>query len=132
MNPIRNLLREESGSATVETALMLPLLLAFLSLTVDLALVFNSRAEVMRVMQEANRSVAVGRLNTTAAAEDYVETNIDHLTANAEASSTVTAGVITTTVRMPASDLMMTGLFTSILNVELTVSAQQITENWEA
>lgn len=123
--------RDERGTATIETVLMLPLVLAFLALCVDLALIFNSRAEVLRVIQEANREMSIGRIGDTGSAEAYVTDNIDHLTDSANATSEVAAGVITTTVTMPASDLMMTGVFTKLLGVQLTLSAQQIIENQE-
>lgn len=131
MSLLKKFLRDDTGSATVETVMMLPLLLAVLSLTVDLSLIFNSRAEVLRVIQDANRNVSIGRINDISTAEAYVESNIEHLAPNAHANATITAGVINTTVTLPASDLMMTGIFTSILDITMTLTAQHMIEDWE-
>lgn len=123
---------KQDGSATVETVLMFPLLMAIVALTVDLASVFNSRAEVLRVIQDANRNVSIGRIKDVASAEAYVEGFTSHLAPNAKAHADITAGVITTSVVFPASDVMMTGMFSSILSVDMTLSAQHLIEDWEA
>ncbi|MDF0603865.1 pilus assembly protein [Psychromarinibacter sp. C21-152] len=132
MTVIKRFFREDQGTATIETVLMLPLLIAILSLTVDLSLIFNSRAEVLRIMQDTNRNVSIGRIEDAQTAESYVKTKISHLAPNAMAQATITAGVINTTVWIPASDLMMTGFFDSILRITLTLSAQHMIEDWEA
>lgn len=124
-------LRRTDGSATIEAVIILPFFLAVFTLVLELSLVLNSRAEVLRVVQDANRNLSIGRLSDSASAESYVEEMLAHFTPNADATSEIVAGVVTTSVKYPARDVMLTGLFETLVTAEMTISAQHLIENWE-
>ncbi len=124
--------KDEDGVVAVEFVLIFPLLFAVLCLMVDLAFIFNSRAEVLRVIQDANRNVSIGRLQDTDSAQTYIEQTLAYMTPNAVAQASIVAGVVTTVVTYPASDVMVSGLFTKLLSIDLTKGAQHRVEDWEA
>jgi Flp pilus assembly protein TadG len=125
-------LRREDGSATVEAVIWLPIFFLVLFLMVDVALVFVGQSEALRVVQDANRNMSIGRFRTVAETEAYVEEQLAGLSPGVQAVSVVNAGIVTTTVTMPARDLQMSGFFTAVINANLSVSADHLIENWDA
>ena len=99
------MLRREDGSATVETVLWLPLFFAAFGLMTDAAMVFNGHSRVTRILQDANRNLSVGRFVDEDETETYILAALNALAPNATASTTVTAGVATSVVQVPATDL---------------------------
>lgn len=53
--------RDERGSATIEAVLWLPMFVIFFVMIADVSLVFFRQTEVMRVVQDGNRALSVGR-----------------------------------------------------------------------
>jgi len=125
---LRRFRSDTQGSATIEVVLWLPLFFAAFGLMTDAAMVFNGHSRVMRVIQDANRNLSVGRLDTEIEAETYITTALAGLSPNATASTTITAGVATTVVQLPARDLEILGMFSALNNLNLTVTSQQFIE----
>lgn len=126
--------RKQDGTATVETVLWLPLFFLAFGLMTDAAMIFNGHSRVTRVVQDANRNLSVGRygidMNTaTVATANYIETELAQLAPNANASTSVTAGVATTVVTVPATDLEILGMFSALNGLTLTITSQQFIEN---
>ena len=121
----------ESGTATVEAVLWFPIFIVIFSLMVDAAMIFNGQARVLRVVQDANRNMSIGRLTTTTETEDYVENALAVITSGAVAQSTVTAGVVSTTVTVPAADFQILGFFSALNNLQIGVTAEHLIEDWE-
>jgi Flp pilus assembly protein TadG len=103
--------RQESGGVTIEAVLWMPVFVALLCLVADASLIFGRQAEVLRVVQDANRAMSVGRfssdgeLDATDVTEAYIKDRISGLAPNATVDTTVTSGVIRTVVTIPSSDL---------------------------
>lgn len=131
-NLIKRFAREETGSATVEFVLWLPMLLVAFGLTVDVSMIFHSQSQVLRIVQDANRNASIGRLRTPAAAESYIEDRLQNASATADATSTITAGVISTTVTYPARDFQLLGFFKQFNDLEITVNSEHLIEDWGA
>ena len=131
-NLIKRFARDESGSATVEFVLWLPMLLVAFGLTVDVSMIFHSQSQVLRIVQDANRSASLGRLQTAAATENYVEARLHKASSAANATSTINGGIITTTVTYPARDFQVLGFFQQFNNLEITVNSEHLIENWGA
>ena len=125
-------MKSEDGGATVEAVIWLPIFFFVLFLMVDVAMIFVGQSEALRVVQDANRNMSIGRFRTVAETEAYVEQQLARLSPSVAAVSVVNAGIVTTTVTMPAGDLQMSGFFTAVINANLSVSADHIVENWEA
>ncbi len=124
--------RDESGTATVEFVLWLPMVLLAFGLTVDVSMIFHSQSQVLRIVQDANRNASIGRLRTPAETEDYVETRLHNATGGAHATSTINAGVISTTVTYPARDFQIVGFFSQFNDLQITVNSEHLLEDWGA
>jgi Flp pilus assembly protein TadG len=125
-------LKKEDGTATVEAVIWLPLFFLVLFLMVDAAMIFAGQSQALRVVQDANRNMSIGRFRTAAETEAYIEQQLARLSAGVNAISTVTAGVVTTTVSLPARDLQFSGFFIPFMEGTLSVSADHLIEDWEA
>ncbi len=132
--PFRPFRRREDGSVTVEFVLWMPILLLLISLTADAALLFGAKANVLRVVQDANRAASIGRLGTdlgdmTTGARNYVRTNIGYMATNATITSQIVNGnVISTTVVIPSNDLIANGFLGRLTNINITINAQHLLE----
>ncbi len=120
--------KDTRGSATVEAVLWLPLFFAAFGLMTDAAMVFNGHSRVLRVVQDANRNLSVGRLADEAETESYIVTHLNDLSPNATAKTFIAAGVATTIVQVPARDLEILGMFSALNSLNITVTSQQYIE----
>ena len=66
--------QDEDGAASIETVILMPLFLVVLAAIVDATMIFYGQAQVLRVVQDANRSLSIGRMTSVAEAEDFVAT----------------------------------------------------------
>ncbi len=121
-------LRDRDGSATIEALIWVPVFTFLLGMIADASLMFGAKAEVLRVVQDANRSLSVGKFFTTAEAQDFVEERISEISPNATITTTVTSGVILTTVDMPSSDLTATGFFDGFAEITIRVQSHLLSE----
>ena len=73
----RRFIRHDNGGVTIEAVLWMPVFVALLCLVADASLIFGRQAEVLRVVQDANRAMSVGKFGTdgdidaTDVARDY-------------------------------------------------------------
>jgi Flp pilus assembly protein TadG len=119
--------RNENGGATVEFVLWVPVFVFVLCLVADASLIFGGQAQVLRIVQDSNRAVSIGRFRTTDEAKAYIESRIGQITPNAEVTVTIASGIVRTVVDMPASDLTATSL--SILDtIDVAVVSEQLLE----
>lgn len=128
----RSFRQSEDGTATVEAVIWLPIFFLVLFLMVDAAMMFSGQSQALRVVQDANRNMSIGRFRTTAETENYIEQHLARFSAEVNAVSTVTAGIVTTTVTLPARDLQLSGFFSAFADLTLSVSADHLIEDWEA
>lgn len=125
----RRFLRDDRGAATVEAVLWLPVFIAFLALMVDTALMFGSQSRALRVVQDANRTLSVGRFTTPEETQDYVRGQLLGMSPNVFVSTVVESGIISTVAVIPAADVVATGLITTFADLQISVSAQHMSEN---
>ncbi len=132
---IGNLLRrmrgraaEEDGSATIEVVLWLPFILAIFTLIVDATVIFHNHSNVLRIVQDANRGLSVGRYESEQEAEDQITNRLAGLSANVTADTDILGGVINTVVTIPASDMDIIGFWAGIRDITLTIRAQHFKE----
>lgn len=132
MSILTRFFRRQDGAATVETVLWIPFFFAVFGLMFDTTMVFFTQSKILSAIQEGNREFSIGRLSNTAATETYIENLLASINVTANASSQLSsAGVVTTVVTVQASQMDMIGYFAAIRNVEFTVSADHMIENWE-
>ncbi|KKL61604.1 hypothetical protein LCGC14_2193640 [marine sediment metagenome] len=120
--------RGEEGSATVETVLWLPIFFGLFILMADVSLIFNGQAQILRVIQDANRSYSVGMLETDSATEDYIEDNLQRFSDKVSAKTRLSDGIITSTVTVPAMDLTATKLLSAMTSVTMSITSQHLKE----
>ena len=125
-------LRREDGTATVEAVLWMPIFFAVFALMVDASMVFHGQSKVLRIIQDANRNMSIGRFTDDAQVESYINTELARFgvvptMTDAQSGS----GVVLTLVRVPASQLQALGLFSAIWDLQIDVSAVHILDSAE-
>lgn len=128
LNRIRSMIRQEDGGSTVEAVLWMPFFMLLFSMVVDASLVLGGQAEVLRVVQDTNRAVSLGRYPDLEDARAHIVSEIAPLTTGAVVSVDVVDGIITSVVQIPASDLTATGFFDGFANIDIVVRAQHLSE----
>lgn len=124
----RAFFRQENGTATVEFVIWIPVVMLIFAIIVDVSMILGGKAQALRVVQDANRGLSVGYFQTVAAAKTFVLAQVKPLSSNATIDITVTNGIINSRLTMPASDLMSTGFYDNMLNINVTVVAEFLSE----
>ena len=120
--------RLQDGAATIEAVLWTPVFLLLFGMVTDTSTVFGRQAEILRIIQDSNRSLAVGAFQSVQQAEDYVIKKVAVFSANTIVDVVIVDGIIKTSVSVPAADLTSTGLFDAINTLTITVGASQMSE----
>ena len=122
-------LRREDGNATVEAVIWMPILFAAFGFIADTSMIFGAESQTLRIVQDANRAFSIGRLKTSIEVEDLIESQTAGFSPNAQATSTIVNGLISTSVELPLNEITSTGLVTVFLNKSVTVFAQHLSED---
>ena len=118
----------DSGTASVEFVIWLPVMALLFSLVVDTSLIFGGRSQILRVVQDANLAVSIGRVRTTEAAEAMIISGIGNIAPNATVETYLSSGIITSIVTIPVNDLTGTKLLELFSGFNVTVAAQHLAE----
>lgn len=121
-------LGEEDGAVTVEAVLWLPVFIFFFALIVDAVMIMAGQAQALRVVQDANRGVSVGLFQSREETQDFVKASLSRLSPNALVVTDVSQGIIYTTVTMPSSDLVASGMLNHFTRLDINVRAQHLAE----
>lgn len=131
-NPLGKLFRfarNEDGAATIEAVLWLPFYLMLFGLLADVSMVFHGQSKLLRIVQDANRNMSIGRLTTTAEVVDFVQTRAGVFATPTNVSNDVVAGLITTSITVPMHDLDLFGVAGVFRSAEMTVRSEHLMEN---
>lgn len=120
--------RKEDGTATIEAVLWLPVFISFFCLVTDASFIFFGQNKAYRIVQDVNRSLSIGRLETAAEVEGAILSKLSGFAPNAVISSQISGGTVSTIVTIPASDLVATGFITALATPLVTVSASHFVE----
>ena len=122
--------QDQNGSATVEAVLWIPIFALVLGLLVDTSMIFHGQSKVIRVVQDANRNISIGRLTTETEVETYIT---DQLATFGVTPSDVTAtsdgNVVLTNVTVPVSQFQILQYFTSLMNLEVDVRGAHVLDS---
>lgn len=124
----RRFRKEETGSATVEAVLWLPLFVVVFVMIADVSFVFHRQSQMMRIVQDANRAFSVGRLSSEEETENFVTDALAGLSESAVAVTTLNAGVISTSVQVPVTDMVAVGFFNFLSGYNVEVSSEHYLE----
>jgi len=127
------LLRDERGSATIETVLWLPIFILFFALIVDASMVFNAQANLTRIVQDANRLCAVRQFTTAAQVQNYIASRLDKSVLDDTTDTRIQSDcgshpLVSTQVIVAAGHYMAVGPFPALDNIKLVVHAQMMRE----
>ncbi len=125
--------RGEDGGTTVEAVLWMPFFVALMALIVDASMLFNSQAQMLRFVQDANRAYSTGQIEETTGIQTLLQAQLAPLSNRVTVTpvldtTTIPSGIIRTTVSIPAADLNSIGLITALMNFDLSVTAQHYVE----
>ena len=129
MSHLARLRSKEDGTATMEFVLWLPIMAFLFAIVADTAMIFGGQAQVLRVVQDANRAMSIGRVRTIDATQGLILSGIANIAPNATVVTTVSGGLISSTVMIPVTDLTATGLVDSFTDFEVAVYAQHLAES---
>lgn len=129
----RRFSRQEEGSSTIEAVIWLPVFFGITILVADASMLFNSQAQMLRIVQDANRAYSTGQLLDTTDVESYITSRVAGITNRATIASSVDtalvpAGVITTSLAIPADDLDAIGIIAGLTGFDVSVAAQHYVE----
>jgi hypothetical protein len=92
-------------------------------------MIFFRESEMLRVVQDGNRSFSLGRLDSATEVQDYVRTRVFSLSPNMTVATTISGGFVTTNLKAPVSDFLPVKLGTSLFDgVNVSVNARHIVE----
>ncbi len=120
--------REEKGSATVETVIWIPIFVWFLALIVNVSMVVFEKNQAYRVVQNANRILSTGYMQTTAEVEDFIRDKLAQIAPNASVQTTIENGVVTSNVSYQVSDMLMPAILMELADIGITISSQHFLE----
>ena len=127
--PLGRILKDQSGTVSVETVLWMPLILLVLYMIADVSLVFHRQSEILRQIQANNRAYATGRISKAA-----LQSNMTRVMRTYDSNPQVTITentalrMLTTTVSVEAENLMAVGAFGLLNGTTLDISASHLTE----
>ena len=120
----------EDGSASVEGVLWVPIFFVIFGLMVDASLIFNGQSHVLRVVQDANRHMSIGRFDDDVDVESYITSRLGAQGIQPKSVDTQsTNAAVVTLVTVRADQFQMLGLFSSLLNLEIDVSHAHVRES---
>lgn len=130
---IKAFLRQEDGGSTIEFVLWLPIIIAILLLVVDSSMLFMSRSQAMRVLQDTNRLYSVGQFTGTsaeriAAAQNYALSRLRGLSPSATVVTTETNRVVRTRATMETREIARVGFLGMMIDTTMAVSAEHRVE----
>lgn len=121
--------RKEDGAATIEAVLWLPFYIMLFGLLADVSMVFHGQSKLLRIVQDANRNMSIGRLQTADEVINFVQTRAGAFATPTSVSNTVVAGLITTSITVPVRDLDLFGVAGVFKSAEMTVRSEHLMEN---
>lgn len=130
---IKEFLRQDSGSSTIEFVLWMPIVLLILLLIVDASMLFMSRSHAIRVLQDTNRLYSVGQFTGTTAeritqAQTYALNRLRGLSPSATALTTETNRVVRTQATMETREIAQIGFLGVMIDTQMVVIAEHRVE----
>ncbi len=116
------------GGATIEAVLWLPFFMLLLALFADLSMIFTNQSRIQRMVQDANRALAVGRLDSPEAEQAFLQDQLATLSPKVIVETQVHAGRVTTIVRVPVADLDVIGVASALRGSVLTIRSDHLVE----
>jgi Flp pilus assembly protein TadG len=133
LKSIRRFRQCESGAATIEFVLWLPIVVMVLLLIVDASMLFMGRTQAIRVLQDTNRLYSVGQFTGTSAerltkAESYALLRLKQMSSSATTKTTEVNRVVRTEATLQTDEIAQVGFLGAMIDVTMTVAAEHRVE----
>ena len=120
----------DAGTASVEGVLWVPIFFLIFGLMFDASMIFNGQSHVLRVVQDANRHMSIGRFENDTEVKTYITERLTpHNITPKSIDITYDNAAVITLVTVPARQFQMIGLFSSLLDLEINVTHAHILES---
>jgi Flp pilus assembly protein TadG len=126
---LRRFVASESGSSTVEAVLWVPIFFFFTLFVLDASMMFNAQSRALQMVHDTNRALAVGRILSESEAEAQLRIRIAAISPSATVDSTISDGIVQSTVQMPISEISVFRTFDAFSDFSVTATSQQLLEN---
>jgi Flp pilus assembly protein TadG len=123
----RGIVGNEEGSATVEAVIWLPVLFYVLALSIDVTMVFHGYSRVIRVVEDVNRGISIGRIKTIDEGKAKIAANLSSYK-NVKSTISIVDGVVVTNVSVPVTSLVVIGAVKPMLDKNIAIKTQQYVE----
>lgn len=137
----RAFLQCEDASATIEFVLWLPIVILILLLIVDASMLFMSRSQAIRVLQDTNRLYSTGQFTSQnpdidlakaerlAKAEAYALSRLQPMSPSATADTTENLNrVVRTVATLETGEISQIGFLGVVIDRKMTVVAEHRVE----
>ena len=120
--------QSEKGSSSVEAAIWMPIYMGLILVIANTSLVFYGQSQAMRIVQDGNRALSVGRLTTEDETEAFIVERLSHLTDSPIVETILNEGIVYTTVQIPVEDLAHIGNLNMFSDYSVSVASQMFVE----
>ena len=124
---VRRKARDESGAATIEAILWLPMFFYILALSVDVTMVFHSYSRIIRAVEDVNRGLSVGRIESIDEGKQKIATELANYR-GVQSEIKIVDNVIVTNVSVPVTSLAFLGAVRPMMDKNVLVKTQQYVE----
>lgn len=114
--------RDDDGTVTVESILWVPIFLVFFTFIVDVSNIFHGQAKAMRMAYDGNRQASLGTFSDADETQTAILSRVQRFSPNATVTTVFDTDSISSVVVMPTNDLVIVGIISKILNIDITVS----------
>lgn len=119
---------DQSGTATIESLLWIPLFFYIFVLITDASFIFFGKAQALRIIQDGNRAYSVDAFETSEEASAYIQSQLRAFAPQATVTTNVSNGIIVTNATLRSGDLMAVGSIPGIKNIDIQITAQHFQE----
>ncbi|WP_354002076.1 TadE/TadG family type IV pilus assembly protein [Pseudotabrizicola sediminis] len=119
---------DQSGTTTVSFVLWLPIFMMVFALVADASLAFGKRSTILRVVQDTNRAISVGKITDMYVAETEIKQKLATVAPGANVTAIVENGVIISTVTVPLIELTSLGFLSRLVDGNVIVTSQHLAE----
>lgn len=124
---VRGKAQDESGAATIEAILWLPMFFYVLALSVDVTMVFHSYSRIIRAVEDVNRGLSVGRIKTIDEGKLRISSELSNYK-GVQSDIKIVDNVIVTNVSVPVTSLAFLGAVRPMMDKNVMVKTQQYVE----
>jgi Flp pilus assembly protein TadG len=119
---MRRFARDQDGSYSVEAVIWLPAFTLVIALIIDLSAIYSGKAEIARVIQDANRAYSTGSFTNQTQIETYVSAALDARGQQGRVHTVIQGDLVETRVSLSAAAMSPIGIFPVLRDLPVNMS----------